>query len=313
MRTKLLSFLMLLTVAINYGQSSANVAGIAIQGIARDNNNTARTSATISLTFRIYYGSNVVIYEVTRTVTTDAFGVFSAVLEPGETNNIVIANTQAYLRISEGSTTISDEKLKQVPYAIAASNGVPTGSIMPFIGTTAPAGWVMCDGSLLPTNGSEKALQELLVGSAIKNASDLRGMFLRAAGQNNNTTNAAEIQPNTLKAVQSSDNKSHNHTGNTSNAGNHYHNMFTRQDSGSGQTTIGYLATTDQLYKVSPRRDGNGDWNGELMYSPNQTNDVIDRGRTSTNGDHNHSFTTANSGTTESRPINYGVNYIIKL
>ncbi|WP_086453937.1 tail fiber protein [Flavobacterium sp. FPG59] len=310
MRTKLLSFLMLLTVAINYGQSSANVAGIAIQGIARDNNNTARTSATISLTFRIYYGSNVVIYEVTRTVTTDAFGVFSAVLEPGETNNIVIANTQAYLRISEGSTTISDEKLKQVPYAIAASNGVPTGSIMPFVGTTAPVGWVMCDGSALPADALGGAPLRALVGDY---APDLRGIFLRGAGQNGNGTNAAEIQPNTLKAVQSSDNKSHNHTGNTSNAGNHYHNMFTRQDSGSGQTTIGYLATTDQLYKVSPRRDGNGDWNGELMYSPNQTNDVIDRGRTSTNGDHNHSFTTANSGTTESRPINYGVNYIIKL
>ncbi|OUD36220.1 hypothetical protein FPG59_07135 [Flavobacterium sp. FPG59] len=301
---------MLLTVAINYGQSSANVAGIAIQGIARDNNNTARTSATISLTFRIYYGSNVVIYEVTRTVTTDAFGVFSAVLEPGETNNIVIANTQAYLRISEGSTTISDEKLKQVPYAIAASNGVPTGSIMPFVGTTAPVGWVMCDGSALPADALGGAPLRALVGDY---APDLRGIFLRGAGQNGNGTNAAEIQPNTLKAVQSSDNKSHNHTGNTSNAGNHYHNMFTRQDSGSGQTTIGYLATTDQLYKVSPRRDGNGDWNGELMYSPNQTNDVIDRGRTSTNGDHNHSFTTANSGTTESRPINYGVNYIIKL
>jgi microcystin-dependent protein len=308
MRTKLLSLLMLLTVAINYGQSSANVAGIAIQGIARDNNNVARTSSTISLTFRIYYGSNVAIYEVTKTVTTDAFGVFSAVLEPGETNNIVIANTQAYLRISEGSTTISDEKLKQVPYAIAASNGVPTGSIMPFVGTTAPVGWVMCDGSTLPADALGGAPLRALVGDK---APDLRGMFLRGAGENPDYS--AEIQSNNLKAVQSSDNKSHNHTGNTSNAGNHYHNMFTRELTGSGQSFIGDVATTDQLYKVSPRRGGNGEWNTELMYSTNQTNDLLDRGRTSTNGEHNHSFTTATAGTTESRPINFGVNYIIKL
>lgn len=284
MKSKLLSLLMLLTVAINYGQSSANVAGIAIQGIARDNNNIARTSSTISLTFRIYYGSNVAIYEVNRTVTTDAFGVFSAVLEPGETNNIVIANTQAYLRISEGSTTISDEKLKQVPYAIAASNGVPTGSIMPFIGTTAPAGWVMCDGSALPSDGSEKALQELLGGSAIKNAPDLRGMFLRAAGQNNNTTNAAEIQPNTLKAVQSSDNKSHNHTMNE--AGEHSHIY-------SAHTTVGNNA------------DGGGDISA--ADNPSYRNNLT----TSTSGKHTHVIN--NSGGTESRPINYGVNYIIKL
>jgi microcystin-dependent protein len=293
MRTKLLSLLMLLTVAINYGQSSANVAGIAIQGIARDNNNVARTSSTISLTFRIYYGSNVAIYEVTKTVTTDAFGVFSAVLEPGETNNIVIANTQAYLKISEGTTIISDEKLKQVPYAIAASNGVPTGSIMPYIGTNAPAGWVMCDGSPLPGDGSEKALQELLGGSAIKNAPDLRGMFLRGAGQNGNGTNAAEIQPNNLKAVQSSDNKSHNHTGNS--AGEHTHSIERTSNPGSGEaydagdlnSTKNVAATTDRRF--TPRRDFN----------------------VSNSGEHTHTINS--SGVSESRPINYGVNYIIKL
>ena len=136
-------------------------------------------------------------------------------------------------------------------------------------------------------------------------------MFLRGAGENPDYS--AEIQSNNLKAVQSSDNKSHNHTGNTSNAGNHYHNMFTRELTGSGQSFIGDVATTDQLYKVSPRRGGNGEWNTELMYSTNQTNDLLDRGRTSTNGEHNHSFTTATAGTTESRPINFGVNYIIKL
>lgn len=309
MRTRLLSLLMLLTVAINYGQITANSAGIAVQGIARDNNNTARASTTISLTFRIY-NSDRVIYELAnKAVTTDAFGVFSLVLEPGADKNALIANKEAFLKISEGSTTISDEKLKQVPYAIAASNGVPTGSIMPYIGTTAPIGWVMCDGSKLSTDGSADALI-ILVGDY---APDLRGMFIRGAGQNGNTTNAAEIQPNTLKTVQTSDNKSHNHTGSTANNGSHQHNMFTANTSNNNHQNLGNADTTDQMYKVSARRDDNGGWNTELKYSPDQTNDAVDRGRTSSNGEHNHSFTTANSGTTESRPINYGVNYIIKL
>ncbi len=290
MRTKLLSFLMLLTVAVNYGQITTSPAGIAIQGIARDNNNTAKTSANINLLCTIYeQGSlNSPIFVVRKTVTTDAFGVFSIILEPGAANNVVIANKDAFLQIADESTgtsiIISDEKLKQVPYAIAASNGVPTGSIMPFIGTTAPAGWVMCDGSLLPTNGSEKALQELLGGSAIKNAPDLRGMFLRAAGQNNNTTNAAEIQPNTLKAVQSSDNKSHNHTMNE--AGEHSHIY-------SAHTTVGNNA------------DGGSDISA--ADNPSYRNNLT----TSTSGKHTHVIN--NSGGTESRPINYGVNYIIKL
>lgn len=318
MRTKLLSFLMLLTVAINYGQITATSSSVAIQGIARDDNGNARANTQIPLTLQLYYklnGTNTTISTQTvSNVTTDAFGVFSTFLDIDKNKYPTLAANQTFLKISGKNTsnqdvTISDQAFTQVPYAIMANNGVPTGSIMPYIGTTAPVGWALCDGARLSTDGSAAALITL-VGDY---APDLRGMFIRGAGQNGNATNAAEIQPNTLKAVQSSDNKSHSHTGNTSNDGNHYHNMFTRQDSGSGQTTIGYLATTDQLYKVSPRRDGNGDWNGELMYSPDQINNVIDRGRTSTNGDHNHSFTTATSGTTESRPINFGVNYIIKL
>jgi hypothetical protein len=135
-------------------------------------------------------------------------------------------------------------------------------------------------------------------------------MFLRGAGENPNY--AAEIEPNNLKSVQNSVNKNHNHIGTTNNDGDHYHNMFTPNTSGSGQQNVG-SNTSNTLYKVSARRDGNGEWKAELMFSPDQTNDVINSGRTSTNGNHNHSFTTDNSGDTESRPINYGVNYIIKL
>lgn len=290
MRTRLLSLLMLLTVTIISAQSSANVAGIAIQGIARDNNNTARASATISLTFRIYYGSNIQIYEVTKSVTTDSFGVFSAVLEPGASNNVLIANNQAYLKISEGTTIISDEILKQVPYAIAATNGVPTGSIMPFIGTAAPAGWALCNGTALPTDGSAAALIAL-VGN---NAPNLQGMFLRGTG----TSPVNSQSGPALKATQQDELKGHTHTSGTlvnNNAGKHNHGSIINQTN--------LLVNKDGTTTA-----------GTLDNSANEIN-LINATQIPEDGEHTHTISgsTATTGGSETRPVNYGVNYIIKL
>jgi microcystin-dependent protein len=283
MRTKLLSILILLTVAISYAQTTASAAGIAIQGIARNENNTAKVNETLTFTFRIYYGSNVQIYEDTKTVTTDAFGVFSIVLEPGETNNIVIANTQAFLKISEGETIISDEKLKQVPYAIAASNGVPTGSIMPYIGDTAPVGWALCNGKPLPSDASATALKAL-IGN---NAPDLQGMFLRGTGTSPVNSQAGPA----LKATQGDDFKSHTHSMSTD--GNHTHSI---ERSSGVQDSYDYndVHSTENLASTTDRK-----------FNPKRYFNV------STSGDHTH--TNSPSGGSETRPVNYGVNYIIKL
>lgn len=289
MRTKLLSFLMLLTVAVNYGQITATSSSVAIQGIARDDNGNARANTQIPLTLKLYYKLNgtdtAISTQTVSNVTTDAFGVFSTLLDIDKNKYPTLAANQTFLKISgknssDQDVTISDQPFTQVPYAIIANNGVPTGSIMPYIGTTAPIGWALCDGSRLTTDGSAAALI-ILVGDY---APDLRGMFIRGAGQNGTTANAAEIQPNTLKAVQSSDNKSHSH--NMNEAGEHSHNY-------SAHTTVG----------------NNADSGGDISAADNpsyRTNLT-----TTLSGKHIHVIN--NSGGTESRPINYGVNYIIKL
>jgi microcystin-dependent protein len=286
----LLSFLMLLTVATNYAQTSASQAGIAVQGIARDNNNTARISMPINLTFRVYYGANVLIYEIAKTVTTDGFGVFSVVLEPGATNNIVMANNQAFLRISEGTTIISDEILRQVPYAIAAANGVPTGSIMPYIGTTVPEGWVLCDGRSLSTISGSAALIAL-VGTTAPN---LQGMFLRGTG-----TSPMNNEPGpALKAMQGEELKSHQHSsGSLVNATNGVHN---------------HRGTNDLLNKLV-------NYTGVNTATSVDNNlkqlDLINGTNIPDDGDHTHTISgsTGMTSGTETRPVNYGVNYIIKL
>lgn len=293
MKTKLLLMLCLFCAAIsNYAQSSATQSGIAVQGIARDLNNTALTNQTINLTFTLYYldASSIeqTIYKVTRNVTTDAFGVFSDVIDPTAVNNSLFANNAAYLRIEKGSEIISDEKLRHVPYAISANNGVPTGSIMPFIGTVAPEGWVLCNGAALPSTA--KALIAL-VGN---NAPNLQGMFLRGTGTNpvNNQAGPA------LKATQDDSLKSHSHGKGsliTESAGNHNHanGNHDKLMSITGSNTVNSVDGDNQY--VQP------DLGSALKMSDSGTHT------------HNISGSTADFGGTETRPVNYGVNYIIKL
>ena len=284
----LLSFLMLLTVATNYAQTSASVAGIAVQGIARDNNNTARNDKTLSLSFRIYYLPDATIYEVSKTVKTDAFGVFSVVLEPGAANNVTIANNQAYLKISEGTTIISDEMLRQVPYAIAASyaitakNEVPTGSIMPYIGANVPEGWVLCDGGALPSSATA------LIGMVGSNAPDLRGMFLRGAGDNGDAAYSGQISEHAFKTFQSSDNKEHLHGVTDPEHTHDYDDLYYSETDGP------FLK--GKLYGSGDSDTGNGG------YSYMRTSESRATG-----------ITINSNGGSESRPVNYAVNYIIKL
>jgi len=287
----LLSFLMLLSVATNYAQ------GIAVQGIARDANNTAKISAPINFKFTIYYNKAGTVYTpvaITQNLTTDAFGVFSYVIPATALDNTTLLENELYLKIEQltaPAAVISDEKLNHVPYAMSASNGVPTGSIMPYLGTTAPAGWVLCDGNVLPATA--KALIDM-VGN---NAPNLRGMFLRGAGENANAGMSANDGP-ALKAMQGDEFKSHQHSsGSLVNSTNGAHN---------------HRGTDPLLNKLVKYTGVNTAVNVD-----NNTGqfDLINAGEIPDDGNHTHTISgsTAPIGGNETRPVNYGVNYIIKL
>jgi microcystin-dependent protein len=288
MKSKLLLILCFLCATLsNYAQSSATQSGIAVQGIARDLNNTALTNQTINLTFTLYYlnASSIEqsIYKITKNLTTDAFGVFSDVIDPTAVNNSLFANNIAYLRIEKGTDVISDEKLRHVPYAISANNGVPTGSIMPFIGTVAPEGWALCNGAVLPVTATA------LIALVGNNAPNLQGMFLRGTG-NSPVNNQAGP---TLKGTQDDSLESHNHSASVNDPGHthEYKDVFFSEGGGS--------------IDVPNNRGLNGDTDGD--------NKGYEFQRTSASATTGISVTTGNTGGTETRPVNYGVNYIIKL
>lgn len=298
MKTQLiLIVLIVFSCSFSLAQTSAEMADIAIQGIARDDNNTAKANAQISLTFEFFYldnnnGNAKVEVGAPETVSlnTDAFGVFSHVISPAATNNSIFANQQIYLKITEGNVLVSEEKLKHVPYAIAANNGVPTGAIMPFVGSTAPIGWVLCDGqSLTNINGAENLIA--LLGST--NAPDLRAMFLRGVGVNADAQFADNRRDGGVNSTQQDSNMAHNHSVDltTSNNGEHSHPL-----------------------KLKNRRFENNSNSGSAAFNIQSEDGGVSTVETDLSGVHNHTVSgnTSSEGT-ESRPINYGVNYIIKL
>lgn len=155
---------------------------------------------------------------------------------------------------------------------------------MPFIGTEVPPGWVLCNGqSLTAITGSTNLIT--LLGS--NNAPNLQGMFLRGTGTSpvNSQSGCA------LKGTQNDTFESHDHPDNISVAsgGSHTHSYKDRdinENSGSGD----YADGDGTGGRDSNRTTGSG---GSQSHTVN--GGVLARGNA------------------ETRPVNYGVNYIIKL
>jgi microcystin-dependent protein len=285
--------------------------GISVQGIARDNTSSAITDTALNFTFSITQDDNTVLYAEEQTIRTDNYGVFSHIVKNGNPLDAAvfsaidfsIQNLKMKVSVNYNSNDIEvyDQTFQYTPYAHFAvnaknaANGVPTGSIIAFIGgdvNSAPPGWVKCEGQdLSPT--SENAALIALVGTK---APDLRGLFLRGTGTNSviNSVGPAlkTYQDDTLEAHQ------HGVTITVNAVGNHNH-AITRlpqdlQANGSGDM-MALVDSGAQDESWAPVSGGNS--------------------ATSDEGQHNHTATgnIANTGSLETRPANFGVVYIIKL
>jgi microcystin-dependent protein len=185
-------------------------------------------------------------------------------------------------------TTISPrQKITSVPYASYAGNGAPPGSIMAFMGTNVPPGWLLCDGSvvsratyagLFAVVGSSSGAGD---GTTTFSVPDLRGMFLRG-----NTGTRAD-------AFADPDSSSRTNTAPGGNAGN----------------AIG-SAQPDAFISHSHFVGGANVWAG----GPYNTGFAFFKGAYG-NGQVDPSLSgesTTGVGGNETRPKNISVNYIIK-
>lgn len=286
------TFLLFVLIVLGLNISAQN--GISFQGIARDPQGNAIASQTITVKFTI--GS----FTETQNIDTDNFGVFSATIGSVNSsgfNSLVFANITDNLKVEVDGTIIYDDKFNTVPYAKAAENGVPAGTIVPFAGpkSNIPTGWLYCDGTSYASTGMYGKLYTA-IGFSWGNdggkfrVPDLRGYFLRGwdDGAGIDPDKASRVAKytggNTGDAIgtyQTDIYGSHNHSGTTSTDGNHRHPIGVR-----GYDTNG----TDGA-------DGSGD-------DPNIYTKYA--------GDHNHTLNINASGGNETRPENASVIFIIK-
>ena len=296
--------------------------GFGFQGYAVDSEGKAISGNNVDVKFTIYItgggGTNMV---ETQTVLTDAYGVFSTSIGSGTVTGTAFSelNFSSFdysLKVevsksgSSAFTTISDKGLDAVPYARSASNGVPVGTVVAFMGdeTKVPDGWLVCDGSSIATNAKYVQLRSILGSTwGINKLPDLRGVFLRGVnsmGTNGTRTDiyADENAGRLVGEFQDDANKEHLHSGTTNSAGSHDHTILKlpldNQNGGAGNmATIGSSNGDDEQWADLPSTVG-------TPTSPS--------GSISTEGNHTHSFETDETGDVESRPVNAAVIYIIK-
>jgi len=169
----------------------------------------------------------------------------------------------------------------------------PTGSIISYLGTSDPDGWIICDGTARTnTDGIYDALVALGVGTNSGTSyypPDFKGRFMMGSSSTAGTQGTkAGSNSHTLTTAQM---PSHTHTGTTAAGGSHSHGINTYQDDWNDSGGQGPSW-------------GDGD-NG--TYKAHHS--------TAAAGSHNHTFTTAATGGGSAFsiiPSHVTVNYIIK-
>lgn len=322
--------------------------GIAVQGIARDNSKAALPQKELNFTFDIINtdGSEV-RYTETEPITTDNFGVFSHIVGAGtRLNNVDFSEQGLRIRVLINYTTVIEvynEAFNYTPYAYYAANGAPTGSIMPYVGTTAPEGWLMCDGSNIPSGNKYDALRALM--SALPNAGktpNLRGRFLKGAGTGggHNALITSQYDETTLGEYQAQSMQNHRHSDGdltTSSAGAHSHDVaviyantetrtVNRTNPGNAGNFYFVTGSTSFDNSITAVRSSVG---GATRIQDANGQGVRGQAFIQNSGAHTHEITgnTGNAiktssaastqplflGTEETKPNNFSVNYIIKL
>jgi microcystin-dependent protein len=114
-------------------------------------------------------------------------GRFNVILGTTDSLGRSIANAfnseNRYLGIRAGSLTemAPRQQILSTAYAITALHGVPIGSIIPYVGTVEPEGWVFCDGRSLDNaalaNAKFTDLKTHLHNAGLTTLPDLRGRF----------------------------------------------------------------------------------------------------------------------------------------
>jgi len=188
------------------------------------------------------------------------------VVLPGSPSTTLQAATKGYVDTSDASSIV-----------IAS----PPGAIIAFGGTSAPSGWLACNGQAVSRTGYAALWAAISNtwgsgdGSTTFNVPDFRGMFLRGTGTNGTGSSSGAVGPSVgTYAADTYLNHSHGITD-----PGHDHNLLVGGGAGSGWAAL----------------------------TQGQSNTISTQARTT-----GVTVNTSTTGGTETKPKNYGILYIIK-
>jgi len=198
---------------------------------------------------------------------------------------------------SDGSGNLSFTALPQA---------VPTGSVHMMATTTAPAGYLKCDGSAI-SRTTYAALFTIIGttwgagnGSSTFNTPDLRGEFVRGWDDGKGTDSGRSFA-----SSQSDQNEQHNHSA-SSTVGSHTHSYAFAQGSGGGVGNnfggSGITSVTQSGGRLAELEQSGGNDGQDLRGYTAETEGTQPSGST----------TIANQGGNEARPRNIAMMYVIK-
>lgn len=228
-------------------------------------------------------------------------------LGTGSVDNATLEINANKARIKDGGVT---------PAKLSATVAVvPTGAILPFGGTSAPTGFLLCNGSAVSRTTFSVLFSTVSTafgigdGATTFNIPDLRGRFLRgvdgAAGNDPDAGSRTAINSgnagDAVGSLQGNAFQTHNHTQDA-----HNHSL-----TDPGHTHSTSSGPTDNAPNPGGVLTdlGGGTWRG-IAYS--NTTGITLANTTATNQVAGATGGTAQATANETRPVNITINYIIK-
>lgn len=183
-------------------------------------------------------------------------GNFGVALGDSASNPIparLFAQPKLYLGISvNGQQLQGRQRVLAVPYAhysAGSATSVPPGTVVAFMGSAAPEGWLLCDGTTFDAS-AYPLLVTVLGGNRLP---DLRSRFPLGAAQGVGATGGAATQ-----ALGTAEMPAHSHGGATAAAGAHAHTIAFRPSSVQSAYDPPYGLGLDGVDSTKPTSaDGN--------------------------------------------------------
>ena len=226
---------------------------------------------------------------------------FKPVIVPMSSNVSNYSFVNKYDNIKNNSSNvITKEIITREIIQSGTSMEMPAGTIIQFISSNAPSGWLLCDGTevLISTYNNLYKIIGNTYGVTSNNNTfklpDFRGRVPVGAGQGNGLSkrNLGELGGEEKHKLTISEMPIHNHNGTTLNAGNHTHNV---NDPGHEHTVNTTAITGSNTVSNTFNKNDRTRIDNKTLTSVKTNKETTDISL-GPNGDHTHSFTTNNTG-----------------